>query len=248
MLERNNAKNGDVQPVPGNKATPAVPENKAASPPNVEPTKVSEPAIMANASSGMSKPDQVMQASNAPTATQESQAAEKVAESAGADTLLRFSKKKTVHHSLAPFKVDTTAVRLCISSSRPRTLYKYDIKVYRIRDKQRVAVNLSKEEAMQAMILLRNNPTAQQLMKGSFWYDFKSLFYSKYSFEKTTFSITMSDKQYELDILPTESMTITDEQSIDERATQALMTLIMYETSVDKYLRMLGSTLGSCSA
>ena len=109
-------------------------------------------------------------------------------------------------------------------------------------------VNLSKEEAMQAMILLRNNPTAQQLMKGSFWYDFKSLFYSKYSFEKTTFSITMSDKQYELDILPTESMTITDEQSIDERATQALMTLIMYETSVDKYLRMLGSTLGSCSA
>ena len=247
MLERNNAKNSEAKPTGEGSTTPANPVIPPTNPPTQVPKTVGTPA---KAETKVASVPGSEQKAPAPQVSPAAQATEKVDEPPkgdGANPLLRFAKKKAVRHTLAPFKVDTTSVKLNLTTTRPRTIYKYDIKIYRVRDNKRASVVLSKEEAMQAMILLRNNPTAQQLMKGAFWYDFKALFYSKYSFEKTTFSITMSDKVYELDIVPTEFMTITDAQSLDERATQALMTSIMYETSVDKYAWIPSFILGSSS-
>ena len=233
-LERINAKNNEAKPAGETSTLPVNPQIPATNPPKevpkpVETTAKAENTVAAVPGSGQKAP--APQVSQAPSLSEE---VNEPAKGAGANPLLRFAKKKNVRHTMASFKVDTSSIRMQLTTTRPRTIYKYDVKIYRVRDDKRVSVVLSKEEAIQAMILLRSNPTAQQLMKGAFWYDFKALFYSKYSFEKTTFSVTLSDKVYELDITPTEFMTITDAQSLDERATQALMTSIMYETSVDK--------------
>lgn len=231
-IERKNAKLNEAAAAGSNNATAANPGIPPANPPTKEPTEVDTTKNGGINAATNPPPEQKVQASQAPKPVEE--AAEEVAEGAGSSSILRFAEKKVTKHPLPSFKVDTTAVKLVINPVRPRTIYKYDIKIYRVQDGKRVAVNLSKEEAMTAMELLRKDPTAQQLMKGVFWYDFKALFYSKYSFPETKFSITMSDKVYELVIAPTESMTITDWRSIDERATQALMTSIMYETSLEK--------------
>ena len=87
---------------------------------------------------------------------------------------------------------------------------------------------------MALMKSLMDDPDAKEAMKGIFWSDFKSLFYSKYSIPETTYKLKVGSDDVELVIHPTEVVTLTRMDEADERAIQAISNALMYETIVEK--------------
>ena len=141
--------------------------------------------------------------------------------------------KKRILHTFRSFDVTTNSVSV-MRSGAPISIYKYDMKYYWIRKGERKQAPLNKDEVVSLMKGLMDDPDAKEAMKGIFWSDFKSLFYSKYSIPETTYKLKVGSDDVELVIHPTEVVTLTRMDEADERVIQAISNALMYETVVEK--------------
>ena len=154
------------------------------------------------------------------------------------ETFITKAMKKASNNRGRTFRVTTSLVKLNWRSTRPFSIYKYDLKmVVRVGGVEKKSL-LNKEETMKVMSNLRNDPKAREMMHNVFWSDFKSLFFSRESIPQTSFIVPLDERrEVEVKITPTETITMTDMfRDADERFIQAFSNAIMFETTMDKNL------------
>lgn len=130
----------------------------------------------------------------------------------------------------------TSLVKLNWRSTRPFSIYKYDLKlVVRVNGVEKKSL-LNKDEMKTVLINLKKDAKAMEMFHSVFWSDFKSLFFAHDSIPQTSFTVNLDEKrEVDLIITPTETITMTDMfRDADERFIQAFSNAIMYETLMEK--------------
>lgn len=219
-------------PVPA-PAAPAIPATTPAPAAPVAPVAPVAPAVPA-APAAPAAPSEQTRPANA--AAGESIAEQDHLAAKYNETFITRAAKKTAHNTGRSVNVTTSLVKLNWRSTRPFSIYKYDLKlVVRVNGVEKKSL-LNKDEMKTVLINLKKDAKAMEMFHSVFWSDFKSLFFAHDSIPQTSFTVNLDEKrEVDLIITPTETITMTDMfRDADERFIQAFSNAIMYETLMEK--------------